>query len=211
MEERRKRYSRRIITAVEETVRKKLRVKEEEIEKIGRLNWALEEKVKSLCVENQIWRELAQSNEATANALRNNLEQVLLAQQQATAHVTGDHPTAAAAEAALLDDAQSCCGSNCNNDNNNSNHPKEEENDMSGDSNSAPGNEIERNKRKKGLGGGGGGGGGWCKNCGKEEASVLILPCRHLCVCGGCGASLHSCPVCLCNKNGTLHVNFSTS
>ncbi|KAJ1406810.1 hypothetical protein SESBI_24785 [Sesbania bispinosa] len=36
-----------------------------EIEKIGKLNWALEERVKSLCMENQIWRELAQTNEAT--------------------------------------------------------------------------------------------------------------------------------------------------
>jgi len=35
------------------------------------------ERVKSLCVENQIWRDLAQANEATANALSTNLKQVL--------------------------------------------------------------------------------------------------------------------------------------
>ncbi|KAL2523365.1 WD repeat domain-containing protein [Forsythia ovata] len=36
-----------------------------------------EERVKSLCVENQIWRDLAQTNEATANTLRCNLKEVL--------------------------------------------------------------------------------------------------------------------------------------
>ncbi|KAL2467023.1 putative BOI-related E3 ubiquitin-protein ligase 2 [Abeliophyllum distichum] len=77
VEERRKRHSLRIIKAVEEEIMKKLKSKEEEIEKIGKLNLALEEKVKSMCVENQILRDLAQTNEATANALRCNLEQIL--------------------------------------------------------------------------------------------------------------------------------------
>ncbi|KAE9587599.1 hypothetical protein Lalb_Chr23g0275641 [Lupinus albus] len=44
----------------------------------------LQEKMKSLCVENQIWRELAQTNETTTNNLCRNLEQVL-------AHVGMDH------------------------------------------------------------------------------------------------------------------------
>ncbi|GFQ00676.1 probable boi-related E3 ubiquitin-protein ligase 3 [Phtheirospermum japonicum] len=77
VEERRKRYSWRIAVAVEDNVMKRLQVKEEEIKKMGKLNWALEERVKSLCVENQIWRDLAQTNEVTTNALRCNLEQVL--------------------------------------------------------------------------------------------------------------------------------------
>ncbi|GLT53142.1 hypothetical protein SLA2020_264330 [Shorea laevis] len=77
IEEKRKRQARRIIEAIELGMMKRLKVKEEEIEKIGKLNWALEERIKCLCIENQIWRDLAQSNEATANALRTNLEQVL--------------------------------------------------------------------------------------------------------------------------------------
>ncbi|KAF2317659.1 hypothetical protein GH714_039490 [Hevea brasiliensis] len=80
LEDKRKRQARRIIEAIEEGMLKRLRAKEEEIEKMGKLNWALEERVKSLCIENQIWRDLAQTNEATANALRTNLEQVLAAQ-----------------------------------------------------------------------------------------------------------------------------------
>ncbi|KAK2989194.1 hypothetical protein RJ640_007095 [Escallonia rubra] len=86
IEKRRKRNSRRIIAAVEYRMMTRLRAKEEEIEKIGKLNWALEERVKSLCVENQICRDLAQTNEATANALRSNLEHVLAAQVQEENH-----------------------------------------------------------------------------------------------------------------------------
>ncbi|KHG01089.1 SKI family transcriptional corepressor 1 [Gossypium arboreum] len=77
VEERRKRQSRMLITAIQESVMKKLKEKDEEIQRIGKLNWVLQERVKSLYVENQLWRDLAQTNEATANSLRNNLEQVL--------------------------------------------------------------------------------------------------------------------------------------
>ncbi|KAJ6752293.1 hypothetical protein OIU85_002697 [Salix viminalis] len=108
IEERRKRHARRLLEAIETGMMKRLRAKEDEIEKIGKLNWALEEKVKSLCMENQIWRDLAQSNEATANALRSNLEQVL------TAQVKEERALGAGLDdqaAALMDDAQSCCGS----------------------------------------------------------------------------------------------------
>ena len=109
IEEKRKRQARKIMEAIEEGVTKKLKAKEEEIDKIGKLNWALAERVKSLCIENQIWRDLAQTNEATANALRTNLEQVLAAQ------VEDDHTRGIGFEEAApdeVDDAQSCCGSN---------------------------------------------------------------------------------------------------
>lgn len=157
VEERRKRHCQRIAAAMEESIMNRLKAKEAEIEKIGKLNWALEERVKSLCVENQIWREMAQNNEATANALRANLEQVL-AQVQNGANAT---------EAA--DEESSCCGSS--------------------------GEEM--------------GGARRCKKCGKEEACVLILPCRHLCLCTVCGSTLHTCPVCNAVKTASVHVNFS--
>ncbi|CAA0842147.1 Probable BOI-related E3 ubiquitin-protein ligase 3 [Striga hermonthica] len=163
VEERRKRYTRRIATAVEEHIMKRLRSKEEEIQKIGKLNWALAEKVKSLCVENQIWRDLAQANEATANALRCNLENVL-------AQVQDEEPRGDAAAAA--DEAQSsCCGG------------------------SNP-NETVRSAED-----------GMCRSCGKEESSVLLLPCRHLCLCALCASSLQKCPLCNSTQTATLHVN----
>ncbi|XP_022147836.1 probable BOI-related E3 ubiquitin-protein ligase 3, partial [Momordica charantia] len=105
VEERRKRQARRIIEAIEVGVMKRLKAKEEEIEKMGKLNWALEERVKSLCIENQLWRDMAQTNEAAVNALRSNLEAVLC--QEQNNHGAGgiDDPATA-----LVDDAQSSCG-----------------------------------------------------------------------------------------------------
>ncbi|CAK9165677.1 unnamed protein product [Ilex paraguariensis] len=204
--ERRRRYSRRVIAAMEEGMMEKLRTKEEEIEKIGKLNWALEEKVKSLFIENQIWRELAQANEATANALRNNLEQVLAhAQDTQLLRNSG----LAKAPALVHDDAQSCCGSNFGDDDDEwrtlaesrgerevvrGNHRR----NNGGDSAATRNNSINGSNK-------------WCRKCGKQESCVLILPCRHLCLCTVCGSSLHTCPICKSTKTASLHVILSSS
>ncbi|XP_073126299.1 probable BOI-related E3 ubiquitin-protein ligase 3 [Henckelia pumila] len=181
MEEKRRRYSRRFAAAVQDNIIKKLRAKEEEIGKMEKLNIALEEKVKSLCVENQIWRELAHTKEATANALRCDLEQVL-------SHVQDEqqHHRRRTDAAALVDDAQSCCGSNSN---------CSEETDTADKGEKKHAHEGKRN----------------CKSCGKEESCVLLLPCRHLCLCAVCGSFLHTCPVCSSIKSASLHVNLSSS
>lgn len=165
--ERRKRHFQQLITAVELGMMKRLKTKDEEIEKIEKLNWALEEKVKSLSMENQIWRDLAQTSEATANTLRCNLEQVL-------AQVRGDLGRCDAES-----DAESSCGSSS---------------EGGGERHMLA--KVVKDKR-------------WCRSCGKEESGVLLLPCRHLCVCGTCSSTVQTCPVCKCNKKGSLHVNMS--
>ncbi|KAK1393153.1 SKIP interacting protein 31 [Heracleum sosnowskyi] len=156
MEEHRKANRRRITAAVEDVIVNKLRAKEEEVDRMVKLNQALHEKVKCLSMENQIWRDLAQSNEATVTTLRTNIEQV-------TRH-----------RARGADNAQSCCSSN--------NGGEEEDNNVNN-------------------------GGNWCRKCGKEESCVLLLPCRHLCVCTKCGLGLNICPVCKSTKNASLVVN----
>ncbi|KAK8954778.1 hypothetical protein KSP39_PZI002947 [Platanthera zijinensis] len=102
--ERRKRFSRQLAGAVEKGVRKRLKAKEEEMDSLKKLNWALEERLRSDCAQNQIWSELVQTKEATTSLLRTNLEQILEQQQQ-------QQPCDEAAVAAD-DGAESFSGSN---------------------------------------------------------------------------------------------------
>uniref|UniRef100_A0ACD5UQ57 Uncharacterized protein n=1 Tax=Avena sativa TaxID=4498 RepID=A0ACD5UQ57_AVESA len=48
-----------------------------------------------------------------------------------------------------------------------------------------------------------------CKACGDGESCVLLLPCRHLCLCPACDATVDTCPVCAARKNASLHVLLS--
>lgn len=171
--ERLKRFLRRIIASVEEGLSKRLKAKEEEIERMSKLNWALEERIKSLCVENQMWRDLARSNEAAAQVLRSNLEQAL-----AAAQVKAEKDAAAIA----VDDADSCCcGDNAEDENKGSAAVK--------------GKKLQWSRL--------------CRFCQEREPSVLLLPCRHLCVCAACGPAVVACPICNCSTNGTVIVNMS--
>ncbi|XP_019430489.1 PREDICTED: BOI-related E3 ubiquitin-protein ligase 1-like [Lupinus angustifolius] len=46
-----------------------------------------------------------------------------------------------------------------------------------------------------------------CRGCEKRVASVVVLPCRHLCMCAGCDAHFRACPVCLTLKDSTVEVH----
>ncbi|KAJ8506682.1 hypothetical protein OPV22_007568 [Ensete ventricosum] len=167
--ERRNRLVWQIVAAMEEGASRRLKAMEEEITRLRELNRALEGRIKSLCVENQIWRDLAWSNEATATVLRTNLEQLLASQARAKA----------AAALAAGDAVSCCCGDN-------------------GDD----GHEEGKAGARRGWGRA-------CRSCREGEPSVLLLPCRHLCLCAACGPAVAACPICNCRKNATVNVNMS--
>ncbi|KAH7510662.1 hypothetical protein FEM48_ZijujUnG0102300 [Ziziphus jujuba var. spinosa] len=88
-----------MVSTIQQGITMKLKEKDDEIQRMGKLNWVLQERVKSQWVENQIWRDLAHTNEATANSLRSDLEQVL-------AHIGEDRHASAAGndQAAVVED-----------------------------------------------------------------------------------------------------------
>lgn len=192
IEERKKQQLRRIMAAFGVAMAKKMRQKEEEIEKIVKTNWELEERVKTLCLQNQIWRDLAQTNEATANALRSNLEQVL---QQ----VRENEAVRNAGE--LTDDAVSCCGS--------SGEVEESGRDQKRMRKCDGGENWVYRGKKLGSYSGESDGNRLCKKCGDGESTVLLLPCRHLCLCTSCGPTVNACPICHSAQNASVHVNLS--
>uniref|UniRef100_A0ACD6A419 Uncharacterized protein n=1 Tax=Avena sativa TaxID=4498 RepID=A0ACD6A419_AVESA len=175
--EQRKKHMGAIISTVEARAAKRLKAKDDEIDRIRSMNWALEDRLRNLYVEAQMWRDMAQSSEAAANVLRADLQRALDA--QAVRAGGGDD----------VEDAGSCCwgdnqAANCGAD-------EEEEEEE----------EVRTPVVAPGV--------GRCKGCGEGAAVVLLLPCRHLCVCASCGDTARACPACGCAKNGTVCVNFS--
>lgn len=220
LEERQKQQARLLVAAIGEGVMKKLKEKDEQIQRMGKLNLALQERVKSLYIENQLWRDLAQTNEATANSLRTNLEQIL-------AHVSNERlPTGGVAAGGLEDDAESCCGSNLHLQGGMEGGEIREALGMGmreeeeGEASSCG----QQRKLAVGVLAKGGmrkiateaqdqndNGNRRCRMCGERESCVLLLPCRHLCLCTVCGSTLHqTCPVCNNPMNATVHVNMSS-
>ncbi|GAB2273673.1 hypothetical protein Dimus_008455 [Dionaea muscipula] len=52
-------------------------------------------------------------------------------------------------------------------------------------------------------------GGPACNSCRKRVATVVLLPCWHLCVCSACNALVEACPLCLSLRQGGVEVFFT--
>ncbi|XP_020673722.1 E3 ubiquitin-protein ligase BOI isoform X2 [Dendrobium catenatum] len=48
-----------------------------------------------------------------------------------------------------------------------------------------------------------------CKACKGRESRMLLLPCRHLCLCRSCDGMVDVCPVCFIRKTASVEVNMS--
>lgn len=164
----RRRQSTRIMAAVQESLATKLKEKDEELQRIEKLNFILEQRARKLIRETEIWKQMAQTNEAEVNNLRNSIEQVMAQVSEDNRNNKGN-----------AEYTESSCS--------NAYNPMEEE------------ERTDEAVMKKRM----------CSNCGIRGPVVLLLPCRHLCVCTICGSTLQNCPVCFSGINVTVRVNFS--
>uniref|UniRef100_A0A5B7ASI9 RING-type domain-containing protein n=1 Tax=Davidia involucrata TaxID=16924 RepID=A0A5B7ASI9_DAVIN len=48
-----------------------------------------------------------------------------------------------------------------------------------------------------------------CRACKTKEVSILLLPCRHLCLCNDCEGFINICPVCAVMKTASVQVYMS--
>ncbi|EPS57462.1 hypothetical protein M569_17355, partial [Genlisea aurea] len=171
-----RRHTVSLLSSLEKGMNQKLQEKELEIEGMNRKNRELGERMKHVAMEAQSWHCKAKYNESVINALKANIQQLMLNNGNRRGPPPRGEEGSGESE---VDDAASC-----------SDHP-----------------------------GGGGGGGGprssssssrtmncRCKACGAREASVLMMPCRHLCLCVECEGVASVCPVCKVVKSASLHV-----
>lgn len=174
LEEKRQRHSRALVATVEEGILRRFKVKEAELDKLNRRNLELEERVKQLSVENQIWQNVAKNNETIANTLKTNLEQVLAqTREQSMREGRGDSEA---------EDAQSCCHDGV-------------------DTEDAHSRTLRENRELKEQ--------RTCRVCRTNMSCILLLPCRHLCLCKDCEGRLEKCPLCNSAKNASVQVYMS--
>ncbi|KAG4403842.1 hypothetical protein AAZX31_01G189800 [Glycine max] len=161
--EKRQRHYRTLLRAAEESVLRRLREKEAELEKATRHNAELEARATQLSVEAQLWQARAKAQEATAAALQAQLQQAMM---------IGDGENGGGG-------GLSCAGGGAE------------------DAESAYVDPDRVGPTPK------------CRGCAKRVASVVVLPCRHLCICAECDTHFRACPVCLTVKNSTVEVYLS--
>ncbi|CAK8577366.1 unnamed protein product [Lathyrus sativus] len=159
----RMKQTRMLQCVIYESMVKKLKQKDEEIEDLRKQHLMLQERVKTLIMENQIWREMAMTNETTVNTLRIELEKVM--------QVSEIHNHRNGCDDA--EDAESSCRSNCH-------------------------VEVEEKVAGKWM----------CKQCGVNRSELLLLPCRHMCLCAICGSTILNCPLCFSSVTAGVPVNF---
>ncbi|XP_028772862.1 BOI-related E3 ubiquitin-protein ligase 1-like isoform X1 [Neltuma alba] len=159
--EKRQRHYRVLLATAEETVARRLREKDLEVEKVTRMNAQLEARAAQLSAEAQLWQAKAKAQEATAASLQAQLQQAMM---NGTASEKRDEGGLSCAAGA--DDAESVY---------------------------VDPDRFEPTGPK-------------CRGCGKRVASVVVLPCRHLCMCAKCDVHFRACPVCLSLKESTVEV-----
>ncbi|XP_065879262.1 BOI-related E3 ubiquitin-protein ligase 1-like [Euphorbia lathyris] len=169
--EKRHRHYRALISAAEDSIGRRLREKEAEVEKAARRNAELEARATQLSVEAQVWQAKARAQEATAAALQAQLQQAIMnggvVQDNRRGGDDGGLGSSGGGVEGQAEDAESA-------------YVDPERVTVSG--------------------------GPSCKGCQKRAATVVVLPCRHLCLCTECDQLAQACPLCLQVRNSSVEV-----
>jgi E3 ubiquitin-protein ligase BOI-like protein len=184
-----KRQRQALARAAAEGAARLLRAKDAELDAARRRAAELEEQLRQAAAETQAWCGVARSNEAVASGLRAALDTLLLHGGAGAAAA----PAIQLAEEGFGDSADPCNFATAADDAE-SGCFVDAEDGRSGACAATSSFPAAASSR-------------WaCRACGAGEASVLLLPCRHLCLCKGCEPRADSCPVCLAAKNGAIHI-----
>lgn len=177
LEAARARQRRALLTrAAASVLARRAREAEARLEAARRRAAELDERVRLAAAEAQAWCGVARANEAVAAGMRATLDALLLRSSAVAAAAAGREGDSSEPE-----DAQSRC-SCCYVE------------DVEATGTAAATASPLWNGR-------------WaCRACGEGEASVLLLPCRHMCLCKACEPRTDACPVCSGAKNASIHI-----
>ncbi|GMH09268.1 hypothetical protein Nepgr_011109 [Nepenthes gracilis] len=175
--EKRRRHYRALLGAAEEMVAQRLMEKEAEMEKAARRNAELEARAAQLSAEAQVWQAKARAQEAQAASLQAQLQQAIM---------TGGGGVCSQLQQPDWDGAP-VLGSAAYGG-------------VLGQAEDAESAYIDPERVGSPTEGPS------CKACRMRAASVVVLPCRHLCVCAECDALVRVCPLCLSLRNGGVEV-----
>ncbi|TYH41964.1 hypothetical protein ES332_D11G030400v1 [Gossypium tomentosum] len=175
--EKRHRHYRALLEAAEESVARRFREKEAEVEKAKRRNVELEARAAQLGAEVQVWQAKAKAQEVTAASLQAQLQQAImnggagLTQQDSRRGGEEWRKCAGGESEAQAEDAESAY--------------------------------VDPERVVAAASG------PCCKACRTRVAAVVLLPCRHLCLCTECDRVAQACPLCLTLRNSSVEVFLS--
>ena len=194
-------HSKSLLVLMQKCMESSMREKEIEIEEAKHRNQELEERVKQISLESHLWQNAARHNEAMVNTLRSNLEQILAQSREQQINHLGSHGNdnmkegCGETDGGHIDadehiDAESCVYGEI---------IRERKDCHSDEDHHKAGNLLLKESIMTGK--------HPCRFCKKNEVCILLLPCRHLCLCKECDTRYaHNCPICGCTKNASMRV-----